>query len=81
MVPWTGRPLSAVVSLVGPFEPPEQEASGIRAAREAAQRRNERREGCGGMKLVKQQGGHSIAVYKPNSSKKENSLKLISENR
>ncbi len=33
------------------------------------------------MKLVKQQGGHSIAVYKPNSSKKENSLKLISEDR
>lgn len=33
------------------------------------------------MKLVKQLGGHSIAVYKPNSSKKEKSLKLISENR
>ena len=45
MVPWTGRPLSAVVSLVGSLELPEQEASGIRAAREAAQRRNERREG------------------------------------
>ena len=40
MVPCTGRPLSAVVSLVGPPEPPEQEASGIRAAREAAPRRN-----------------------------------------
>ncbi|MEI6697189.1 MAG: HAD family hydrolase [Bacteroidota bacterium] len=34
------------------------------------------------MKLVKEQGGHSIAVYKPrNSAKKSVSEKLISENR
>ena len=33
------------------------------------------------MKLVKQQGGHSIAVYAPKSSKKKNSLRLISEDR
>ena len=33
------------------------------------------------MKLVKQQGGHSIAVYKPNTSNKEKPLKLISEDR
>ena len=33
------------------------------------------------MKLVKQQGGHSIAVYKPNTTKKYTSLKLIKENR
>lgn len=33
------------------------------------------------MKLVKEQGGHSIAVYKPNTRKKEKPLKLISEGR
>lgn len=33
------------------------------------------------MKLVKQQGGHSIAVYKPNTRKKEKTMKLISEDR
>ena len=34
------------------------------------------------MKLVKQQGGHSIAVYKPNDrKKKKTSEKLISEDR
>ncbi len=34
------------------------------------------------MKLVKDQGGHSIAVYKPNSSKgKKQAAKLLDENR
>lgn len=33
------------------------------------------------MKLVKQQGGHSIAVYKPSSNKKKIAEKLIKENR
>lgn len=33
------------------------------------------------MKLIKQQGGHAIAVYKPNSSKKSNAEKLIMEKR
>jgi Putative Phosphatase. len=33
------------------------------------------------MKLVKQQGGYSIAVYQPRTRKKEEAEKLISENR
>lgn len=33
------------------------------------------------MKLVKEQGGHSIAVYKPGSTKKKTAEKLINENR
>lgn len=33
------------------------------------------------MKLVKQQGGHSIAVYQPRSRKREVAEKLINENR
>jgi hypothetical protein len=34
------------------------------------------------MKLIKEQGGHSIAVYKPRDSKKKKvSEKLITENR
>lgn len=33
------------------------------------------------MKLIKEQGGHSIAVYKPGSTKKKTAAKLINENR
>jgi phosphoserine phosphatase len=33
------------------------------------------------MKLIKEQGGNSIAVYKPNSNKKEEANKLIKHNR
>lgn len=33
------------------------------------------------MKLIKEQGGHSIAVYKPGSAKKKTAEKLINENR
>lgn len=33
------------------------------------------------MKLIKEQGGHSIAVYKPGSAKKKTAAKLINENR
>ena len=33
------------------------------------------------MKLIKEQGGHSIAVYKPSSTKKKTAEKLINENR
>ncbi len=33
------------------------------------------------MKLIKEQGGHSIAVYKPGSTKKKTAEKLINENR